>query len=210
MFEILIADDHEMVRSGLRQLLESEPEWRVCVEAADGLRAVQLAAQLRPALAVLDVKMPGLDGLEAARQIRRESPLTEVLIFTACDDIDLAEQGRAAGACGFMPKTSTGCEIVGAVRAIARRSPQVYGNVTALPVNAVRAPRPHSGSRLTQRERQIAQLLAEGKSNWSVATILGISVKTVETHRSNIMRKLDLESIVELVHYAVRNQLVRP
>jgi len=213
MLRILVADDHEVMRRGLRGLLESHRGWQVCAEAGDGHQAVALALELKPDVAVLDMSMPGLDGLEAARQIRRSTPSTEVLAFTAHDSEQLAAAARAAGARDCILKSEAATRLVAAIEALgggqapARAEPAPHA-AKANPEWRARTQPPRR--RLTPREREIVALLAGGKSNWCVATILGISVKTVETHRANIMQKLDIESVVELVHYAIRAGLVAP
>lgn len=211
--KILLADDHEVMRFGARDLLERRPDWVVCAEASDGRQAVALASQHTPDVAVLDATMPVLGGVEATRQIRVVSPSTEVMIFTMHDSEQLAREAVAAGANAYVLKFDSGSELVAGVEALVEhrtffsRGMSRGGSLGAIDAR----PRPATeASRLTPREREILQLLAEGKSNWCVATILGISINTVATHRERIMRKLDLQSIVELVHYAVRNHLVAP
>jgi DNA-binding NarL/FixJ family response regulator len=212
MLEILVADDHELMRQGVKGLLEAEPNWRVCAQARDGREAVALAASVAPHVAILDLTMPELNGLEATRQILEVSPPTKVLIFTAHDSEQVASGVLAAGAHGYVLKTDAAKDLVSAVTALAAGSPYLSVRMSRARADSARS---RSGSRarvlpLTTREREIMQLLAEGKSNWCVAKILAISIKTVETHRGNIMHKLGLESIVELVHYALRNQIVSP
>lgn len=212
MLQILVADDHEITRRGLRGLLETEREWAVCAEASNGRDAVSLAAAKAPDVAILDLTMPELNGIEATRQIRKVSPATKVLIFTVQDSESLARDVLSAGAQGFLLKTDAASDLLSAVIALSRGTSYLSARMS----RARSEPARHQASpavqvaSLTAREREITQLLAEGKSNWCVAKILGISVKTVETHRGNIMHKLGLESVVELVHYAVRNQLVAP
>ncbi len=210
--KILIADDHEVVRRGVNDLLESRPGWVVCGQAADGRQAVALASQLAPDVAVMDATMPELGGIEATRQIRAVSPSTEIMIFTVHDSEQLARDALAAGANAYVLKSDSGCEVMAGVEALAEhRRFFSRGMSRASLEKSCSRPRPATEAlRLTPREREILQLLAEGKSNWCVATILAISIKTVETHREHVMRKLRLESIVELVHYAVRNHLVSP
>jgi DNA-binding NarL/FixJ family response regulator len=212
MLEILVADDHEVMRQGVRGLLEAEPNWRVCAQASDGREAVALATRVAPHVAILDLTMPELNGLEATRQILKVSPATKVLIFTVHDSEQLAREVLAAGAHGYVLKTDAATDLVSAVAALLTGTPYLSVRMSRARVDSTRARNgsPHQVAPLTAREREITQLLAEGKSNWCVAKILGISIKTVETHRGNIMHKLGLESIVELVHYAVRNQIVSP
>jgi DNA-binding NarL/FixJ family response regulator len=221
MKRILLADDHELLLQGLRAALETVPEWCICGSAKDGREAVELAGRLLPDVAILDPCMPELNGLEAARQIRHAaSPKTEVLMLTGSDSEELSSEACAVGARGYVLKTDGVAAVLAGVRAMTEGRPYFSPGVRYPPrAIAGRAPAPppprrgsgesiHGQSKLTPREREIAQLLVEGKTNWCIANSLGISVKTVETHRAHIMRKLGLESIVELVHYAVHNLMV--
>ena len=215
MVRILLADDHDVVRRGLCEMLNAQPGWEVCGEVSNGRDAVRLAIKLKPDVAVLDLSMPELNGLEATRQIRREVPETEVLIFTMHETEQLIRDVLAAGARGYVLKSDAGRSLVSGVDALSRHMPFFSAKVsealldTYLKFNII--PDENSAFRaLTDREREIVQLLAEGKSNKEVASILTISVKTVETHRATVMRKLGINSIVELVHYAIRNQIVQP
>lgn len=211
---ILIADDHAVVRTGLRTLLESRTGWEVCAEAADGRDAVEKAVKHKPDVAVLDIGMPLLNGVEATRRIHKSLPGTEVLILTMHESDDLVQQVVEAGARGYILKDDADRVLIAAVEALRLHKTYFSTRVSgAVPpeelaeggADAVKATR----SRLTPREREILQLLAEGKSNKEVATILGISVNTAEAHRANIMVKLDLHSITELVVYAVRNKIIQ-
>jgi DNA-binding NarL/FixJ family response regulator len=212
---ILVADDHQVVRAGLRVLLESKSGWQVCAEAANGREAVEKAAQLKPDVAVLDIGMPLLNGVEATRQIRKLSPKTEVLILTMHDSELLVQEVLGAGAHGYILKDDADRNLVAAVDALRRHKPYLSSRVSEAASNAPGSSRDgavlsqSSRGRLTPREREILQLLAEGKSNKEVAGYLGISVKTAETHRANIMLKLDFHSITELVRYAVRNKIIQ-
>ena len=210
---ILIADDHQVVRTGLRALLESRTGWQVCAEAANGREAVEKAGQLKPHVAVLDIRMPLLNGVEATRQIRKLSPQTEVLILTMHDSEVLVQEVLEAGANGYILKDDADRNLVAAVDALRRHKPYLSSRVSEAASSAVGSDGSSfsrsSRSRLTPREREILQLLAEGKSNKEVAGFLGISVKTAETHRANIMLKLDFHSITELVRYAVRNKIIQ-
>jgi DNA-binding NarL/FixJ family response regulator len=211
MLEILLADDHELTRTGLKLIVELQRDWHVCGQARNGCEAVDLASKLKPDVAIVDMQMPDLDGLDATRNIREVSPRTQVLVFTGFPSSELTGQVLSAGARGHVLKSGMSTQVVAAVRAISDEMGPLLARAAGSRDSGLR--HTETGKRmngLTPRESQIAVLLAEGKSNWCVAKILGISVKTVETHRSNIMKKLDLESIVELVHYAVRNQLVTP
>ncbi|MFI5059753.1 MAG: response regulator [Candidatus Acidiferrales bacterium] len=212
---ILVADDHHVVRAGLRALIESHPGWQVCAEAANGREAVEKAGQFKPDVAVLDIGMPLLNGVEATRQIRKLSPHTEILILTMHDSELLVQEVLGAGATGFILKDDADRNLIAAVDALRRHEPYLSSRVSdaaskaVLPLGDGPETNRSSRSRLTPREREILQLLAEGKSNKEVAGFLGISVKTAETHRANIMLKLDFHSITELVRYAVRNNIIQ-
>jgi len=207
---ILIADDHAVVRTGLRTLLESRSGWEVCAESSDGRDAVKKASEFKPDVAVLDIGMPLLNGVEAARRIHKSSPRTEILILTMHESDDLVQQVVEAGARGYILKDDADRVLLAAVDAVRHHKPYFSTRVSTPPEcsdspDFSRASR----SRLTPREREILQLLAEGKSNKEVASLLGISVNTAEAHRANIMLKLDLHSVTELVHYAIRNNIVK-
>ena len=212
--QILIADDHELVRKGLRILLETQPGWKVCGEAVNGRQAVELAQQLAPDVIVLDVTMPELNGLEATRQIRKAMPAAEILILTMHESEQLVGEVLAAGDHGYILKSDTSRLLVSAIDSLARHKPFFTGKVSEVilsgylnpgstPIDAM-GPVHH----LTAREREIVQLLAEGKTNKEVAVTLGISVKTVDAHRANVMHKLNLRSVTDLVRYAIRNKII--
>ena len=212
---ILVADDHHVVRTGLRALLESKSGWQVCGEATNGREAVEKAGKLKPDVAVLDIGMPLLNGVEATRQIRKLSPKTEILILTMHDSDLLVQEVLDAGALGYILKDDADRNLIAAVDALHRHERYLSSRVSEAVLRASLHPggaQPSGRStrnRLTPREREILQLLAEGKSNKEVAGILGISVKTAETHRANIMLKMDFHSITELVRYAVRNKIIQ-
>ena len=212
---ILIADDHHVVRSGLRSLLESRSGWQVCAEAVNGREAVEKAGKLKPHVAVLDIAMPLLNGVEAARQIHKTSPKTEILILTMHNSDVLVREVLEAGAHGYILKDDAGRNLIAAVDALLNHQPFLSSRVsetaskTGAELGVAISGEGSSRRRLTPREREILQLLAEGKSNKEVAVLLGISVKTAETHRANIMLKMSFHSITELVHYAVRNQIIQ-
>jgi DNA-binding NarL/FixJ family response regulator len=206
---ILIADDHGVVRKGLRALLDSRRGWKVCAEAANGREAIAKAKTLKPDVAILDIGMPGLGGVEATRQIRKASPNTEVLILSAHGSEKLTREVLGAGALGYLLKEDADHNLFAAVDALRRHTPFFTSKIAewvARDKRGARAKMPRS--LLTPRQRETIQLLAEGKSNKEVAALLHISVKTVETHRANIMLKLDLHSVTDLVHYAIRNEIV--
>ncbi len=209
---ILIADDHEIVRRGLRPLLESQEGWEICGEARDGREAVALATELRPDVVILDVGLPELNGVEVTREIRRQLPETEVLAFTGTESETLVHQLFAAGARGCVLKTEAAAHLLPAVKALGAGQPYLAGRTSRIIFERYLQGGGATGDAapggLSAREREIVQLLAEGKSNKEVASTLGISVKTVETHRATIMRKLGFTAFSELVRYAVRNHLV--
>ena len=214
MIRILLADDHDVVRRGLRELLEAQPGWQVVGEARTGREAVALAERLRPDVAVLDLSMPDLNGLEATRRIRKDRPETEVLVFTMHQTEQLMREALLAGARGYLLKSDAAERLVAAVAALAGHRPYFSSQVSevlldAFVRNTVTAGE-GVGDTLTAREREIVQLLAEGRGNKEVADELAISVKTVETHRAAVMRKLGIGSLADLVRYAVRNYLVEP
>ncbi|MGH9739195.1 MAG: response regulator [Candidatus Acidiferrales bacterium] len=206
---ILIADDHGIVRKGLRALLQSKPGWKICAEVSNGRQAVEKAEALKPDVAILDISMPQLNGIEALRQIRKRSPGTESLILSAHRSEKLVREAIEAGARGYLAKDDADNNLLAAVDALRHHQSYFTSKVAidAARANAVPNGKSRRG-RLTPRQREIIQLLAEGKSNKEVASILNISVKTAETHRSNIMMRLDLHSFADLMHYAMRNDII--
>lgn len=217
--QLLIADDHEIVRRGLRAILETQKDWSVVAEAVTGRQAIDQARDHPPDIAILDIGMPELNGLEATRQILKLLPQTEVLILTMHESEQIVREVLAAGARGYVLKSDAGRDLVAAVEALRDHRTFFSSKISDMLLTSyLRQPErsnnetAESGgrSRLTAREREIVQLLAEGKSNKEVAQMLNISIKTAETHRTNIMNKLDLRSITELVRYAVRNNIVEP
>lgn len=215
-FRILLADDHEVVRAGLRALLEEQNGWEVVAEAVDGREAVDKAGKLKPDVVVIDIAMPSLNGLEAVRQIVKAVPHTKVLVLTMYDSDPLIQQVLQAGARGYLLKSDAGRDLVSAIDALRRNktffTPKVSQMVLEGYLDKSPKEREVEGEpeslRLTSRQREIVQLLAEGKSSKEVAAVLGLSVKTAETHRANIMRKLDCHSVTELVRYAIRNHII--
>jgi DNA-binding NarL/FixJ family response regulator len=212
---ILVADDHEIVRRGLIFLLKSHAGWEVCGEAQDGRQAVDKAAELRPDTVILDIGMPNLNGLEAARQILHHNPQCKILILTVTDTDEIVRAVLDAGARGFVLKSDAARDLVSAVEALQSNKTFFTSRVSDMVLGGFlgrNQPASDGGVKLTSltpREREIVQLLAEGKSTKEVACHLDLSVKTAETHRSNIMRKLDLHSVSGLVLYAVRNNMVQ-
>jgi DNA-binding NarL/FixJ family response regulator len=216
ILRLLVADDHDVVRKGVRTLLEEQPGWEVAAEASDGREAVEKAKLVQPDVTILDLSMPELNGLEAAREILK-TVSTKVLILTMYDSDPLIRQTLEAGARGYLLKSDAGRDLVSAVDAL-RRNKTFFTPKVAQMVLEGYLGRPtkeneddngrKNGLRLTARQKQILQLLAEGKSSKEVAVALNISVKTAETHRANIMRRLDCHSVTELVRYAIRNHII--
>jgi DNA-binding NarL/FixJ family response regulator len=211
---ILLVDDHELVRKGLRALLEASENNEICGEAKDGREAIEKARQLRPDVVVLDVCMPELNGLEAAKEIKRAVDSAEVLALTVSDSEQLAQELLKAGVYGYLLKSDAGRDLVKGVESLREHRPFFTSKVAKMVLEGyLRAMAQDSradttGVSLTDKERQIIQLLAEGKSNKEIADVLQITVKTAETHRANIMHKLSLHSIGDLVRYAIRNEII--
>ena len=211
---ILIADDHDLIRRGIQNLLLTRAGWEVCGEAHTGREAVSKAEELKPDIVILDISMPDLNGVEAARRIRKSAPNTEVLILSMHYSDQLIRDILEAGVRGYIIKSDSDRDLIIAVETLAKHKPFFTPRATEVILSnfhsgGMRAEVPESvRDRLTSREREIVQLLAEGKSSKEVASSLGISVKTAETHRANIMRKLQLHTVTELVRYAVRNQII--
>ena len=207
--QILIADDHEIVRQGLASMIEVNVDWEICGQAGDGREAVMLAEQLRPDIVIMDIDMPHLNGLDATRQIKRKLPQTEILIFTGTDTEEIVRNVLNAGARSYLLKTEANNHLAPAIEALCKHrtyfSSKVADMIFAGYLNGSAGVEDLS---LTARERELVQLVAEGRSNKETAEILGISVKTVETHRASVIRKLKLDSIAGLVRYAVRNGIV--
>jgi len=210
-FRILIADDHELVRKGLLSLLQEHPGWEVCGEAADGLETVRKAEELLPDLIALDVAMPNLNGLEAARIVLQKNSKIKILFLTMYESEQVLREAIQVGGKGLILKSDAARDLVTAVEALQRNSTFFTSRALQSSIDLDLRPQPRAFMKetLTPRERQVVQLLAEGKSTKEAAAVLGVSVKTAETHRSNIMRKLHLHSAGELVLYAVRNNLIQ-
>src|SRR5580693_4876910 len=212
---ILLADDHEIVRRGLASLLIRHEGWEICGEANDGREAVEKVRLLKPDVVIIDIGMPNLNGLDATRRILQEDPTAKIIVLTVTDADQVIREALDAGARGFVLKSDAVRDLVSAIEALQRGqmffTPRVNDMVLAGFLD-----KGHNGSNgesksstLTPREREVIQLLAEGKSSKEVACLLNLSTKTAETHRSNIMRKLDIHSIRDLVVYAVKNDIIQ-
>jgi DNA-binding NarL/FixJ family response regulator len=208
----LLADDHEILRLGTATFLESRIGCKICAEASDGREALKLAESTRPDVAIIDLGLPGLNGLELTRQIRRFLPDTEVVILSGNISEGIAQCALEAGAKAFICKIDVVEQLAEAVQTAGEHrfylTPQAYEGLQQKKPSGAGQPAAITTSDLTSREREIVQLLAEGKSNKEVAALLGISVKTVETHRAAIMRKLKLARLSELVRYAIRHKII--
>lgn len=213
--KILIVDDHEIIREGLRTILERHAGWTVCGEASTGRKAVTEAIRLQPDVVLMDISMPELNGLDATPQILEKVPNAKILILSAHDSERLVRQMLSSGARGYMLKTDAGRDLIAAVEAVAGGrlfftasvSNVVLGDYQQRAVRPGEIP-PHSPSNLGARERQVLQLLAEGRTNKEVAEQLGTSVKTVENQRAKVMMKLNLHSLTDLVRYAIQNEII--
>lgn len=212
--KILVVDDHTVVRRGLRVLLEAHPGWKVCGEAATGSEAIRKAQKLQPDIVVLDIGIPEPNGLEVARQLRKTRPKSQILVLTIHESEELVSALLKVGARGFLLKSDAGRELIAAIEALSQHKPYFTSKVSRMLLDGFLS---HSKTkvlgprvRLSMREREIIQLLAEGRTNKEVSSRLNISIKTVETHRSNIMHKLNLHSMGELTRYAVRNRIIEP
>jgi len=206
---ILVADDHEVVRKGIRTLLESRPEWEICGEACTGRDAIAKTVRLKPDVVLLDITMPGLSGLEAIPEILRACPHTKVLVLTMHDSGRMASRVLAAGASGLVLKSDAARDLILALEALSKNKAFLSPQVTNLLVTEIRQNQAEpSPDVLTSRETEVLRGLAEGKSNKEVAARLGISPRTIDAHRAHIMDKLHVRSLSELVHFAIRHKLV--
>jgi DNA-binding NarL/FixJ family response regulator len=209
---ILVADDHEIVRRGVCTLLQSHPGWHVCGEAINGRQAVELTAQHNPDLVVLDISMPEMGGLDAARLILQRNNRQKILFLTIVDSDELVRKALEMGIRGFVQKSDAARELVSAIEALERNGTYFTSRIAQMVLDGYLdqdGARSHRGqSLLTNREREIVRLVAEGKSTREISALLGVSAKTAETHRSNIMRKLKLHSVSELILYAIRNGIL--
>jgi DNA-binding NarL/FixJ family response regulator len=215
--KVLLADDHELLRMGLRALIERVPEWRVCGEASTGPEAIAAAGRQRPDIAVVDLAMPGLDGLEVARRIKRKLPSCEVLIFTGCNESDdLIRKVFASGASSYISKADAGKFLIDGLTSLAAHKPYVTRKASAVmfasfthPQKQLGQGRPAGAERLSPSENLLVRLLAGGHSNAAAARRQRVSVRAVETRRAGIMRKLQLKTFADLVRYAARNDIIK-
>lgn len=206
---VVLADDHALVRQGLKSLLEREG-FQVVAEASDGHEALQLVRSLRPDIVILDISMPVLNGLDAAREISRSSPNTKTILLTQHDEEQYLSDALEAGVKGYVLKSQVASDLIHALRQISRGEVYLSPRVSSAVMEAFRFRSEKPRDPLTARERQVLQLIAEGKSTKDVAAVLGISVKTAESHRTRLMHKLDIHETASLVLYAVRRGIVQP
>jgi DNA-binding NarL/FixJ family response regulator len=212
---LVVVDDHGVVRRGVRALLESHAGWQVVGEGGNGREAVELVRTLHPDVIILDLSMPDMNGLEATRRIVEESPQTEVLVLTMHHSEQLAREVLQAGARGYLLKSDADQNLIAAVDSLSQHKPFLTSTVTEFVLDGYmqltdRFEEDNGAAMVTPREREIIQLIAEGHSSKQTATALDVSVKTIDAHRANIMRKLRLRSVSDLVRYAIRNKIVQP
>ncbi len=209
---IFLADDHTILREGIRSLLENEPDMEVVGEAEDGHQAVKMVKQIKPDVILMDIAMPRLNGLEATSQIKKINPNSKILILTMHDNEEYIRKALAAGAMGYILKDAAASELLGAIRAVQRGEAVLSPAVTRLVIEDylrwgdLKTDTPQDD--LSEREREILQLIAEGNTNKQIAEILCISIKTVQAHRSNLMNKLDLHDRGELIKYAIQKKII--
>lgn len=205
---VLLADDHKIVRNGLRTLLESQPDLEVIAEAEDGRTTIQLATKLQPHIVIMDIAMPGLNGIEATREIIGSLPKVKVIALSMHSEKRFVGEMLKAGACGYLLKDCAFEELITAIRAVYHNqtylSPMIGDLIVNHFIRNTEKTEPSAFSRLSKREREVLQLLAEGKATKEIADQLCVSIKTVEAHRSHIMSKLNLRSVAELTKYAIR------
>jgi DNA-binding NarL/FixJ family response regulator len=207
---IMIVDDHDAIRRGVRQLLETTAYYQVVGEAADGRTGLEVARQTRPDIAIIDYSVPELNGLDLSHALKREFPRIEILLYTMHDREEIIMEVLRAGVRGFVLKSDTEQHLITALDALSIRRPYFSGAVSDTLLEQFLESKPHAlASSLTHREREVVQQVAEGRINKEIAARLNISVKTVETHRASAMRKLKLRTTADLVRYAVRNQLIQ-
>jgi DNA-binding NarL/FixJ family response regulator len=207
--QILIADDHEVVRSGLRAIIESHNDWMVSGEAVDGREAVARILELKPDVAIVDYSMPVMNGLEVSRRIKSQQPRTEVLILTMHENEEILTEVLLAGVRGFLLKSDARSQLIAAVEALLDHRPYLTSLLLEkLLRDFLTRNKDKSRVLLSAREQSVTQLIAEGHTNKSIGAVLNLSVKTVETHRASAMRKLGISSTAELVRYAIRANLI--
>lgn len=204
---ILLVDDHVLVRQGLKSLLEREG-FQVVGEASDGQEGLRLAESARPDIVVMDISMPTINGLSAAREIQQKFPKTKTILLTQHDEKQYVTEAMEAGVKGYVLKNQAGSDLLQALRQVSRGQVYLSPGVAQAVVESYQSNSGKSGTHLTVRERQVLQLIAEGKSTRDIAAVLGISVKTAESHRTRLMQKLDIHETASLVRYAVRNGIV--
>lgn len=211
MLRIFVADNHVLIRAGLRAVLRARRDFSICGEASNGPDAVQLSAKSKPDVIIIDVNQPGMNGIDTIWQIREGSPDTEILVFSADNDEDLMREARHAGARGYLSKLASDAEVIGTVEALARHEAYPSDPAPEIPSGSLVPQIRDNGDEmsLTPRERQIIQLIAEGHRSREIATMLGISMRAVETHRAGAMRKLQLRSVADIVRYAIREKLIQ-
>lgn len=207
---VVIADDHGIVRSGIRLLLETQPDIKVVAEAADGVEARDIVIRERPDLAILDVKMPGLTGLQATREIKAQAPEVSILILSMHDDERYLFEALKAGASGYVLKSQADTDLLAAIRSVERGEPFLSPAAQQALIRDVLERGAETESELTPREEEIVKLVAEANTSREIAEMLHLSEKTVENHRANAMKKLGMRDRVELVRYAIRQGLVEP
>lgn len=211
LLRIVVADDHDLMRRGIKTIIATRKDWEVCGEAVTGAQAVAKAQELQPDIAILDISMPELNGIEAAKRIRKMSQKTEILVLSAHYSDQIVRDVMEAGIRGYLVKSDSSRDLSTALDSLATHRPFYTASVSEIMLDEGRGGTKSTlrgKPRITSRENEIIQLLAEGKSSKDIAVSLNISVKTVETHRANIMRKLELHSVTELVRYAIRNSIV--
>jgi DNA-binding NarL/FixJ family response regulator len=211
MLRILVADDHEIVRKGVRNVIESHPGWEVCAEAADGQQALELALRERPDIAILDVSLPIHNGVALTRRLHKECPGTRILLFTMHDDDETVTTALAAGARGYLLKSDSESHLEAAISALGANRPYFSASVSELLLDAAVNERRRSRlESFTTRELEVAQLIAEGNNNKQIARRLNVSIKTVESHRAAAMRKAGVRTAAEFVRFAIKHNLIQP
>jgi len=211
MLRIVIADDHEIVRKGVRDVIAGHPGWHVCGEASDGQKALELVEQERPDIAVIDVALPLLNGVALTRRLHKDFPGTKVLLFTMHDDDETVSSGLAAGARGYVLKSDSESHLEAAISALGANRPYFSAPISELLLDAALNERKRSRlESFTTRELEVAQLIAEGNNNKQIARLLDISIKTVESHRAAAMRKAGVRTAAEFVRFAIKHNLIQP